>query len=178
MTLIVIIIATNAASTYSLHLELNVTHEGISHENFSVADWLNENLDKNNSVIASDHRISRIVESAGFNTTLDGTIFMWEAENLTDYIDELLGINMTCGRITHVIIDDIMREKVVNPTFREAYYMTNNSYNKFHDQPFELIYRNATLDNQMRELHWTEIYKVNWTYIEELPLEWMHNIVF
>jgi len=171
LALIVIIITTNAASTYSLHSALNVTHEGISHENFSVANWVNENLDKNNSVIASDHRISRIVESAGFNTTRDDAIFIWEAENLTDYIDELFGINMSCDIITHVIIDDVMREQVVSPAFREAYYMTNNSYNKFHDQPFELVYRNATLDNQMKEVHWTEIYEVNWTYIEELSLE-------
>ena len=166
LALIITIITTNAASTYSLHSALNVTHEGISHENFSVADWVNENLDKNNSVIASDHRISRIVEAAGFNTTLDHAVFIWEAENLTDYIDELFGINMTCDIITHVIIDDIMREQVVSPAFREAYYMTNNSYNKFYDQPFELVYRNATLNNQMKELHWTEVYEVNWTYIE------------
>jgi hypothetical protein len=45
--------------------------------------------------------------------------------------------------------------------------MNNNSYDKFLDQPFELIYRNATLNIEMEEIHWTELYSVNWTYIEK-----------
>ena len=49
--------------------------------------------------------------------------------------------------------------------------MTQEAYDKFLQLPFELIYRNATLDNQMKEVHWTEIYEVNWTYIEKLSLE-------
>jgi hypothetical protein len=45
--------------------------------------------------------------------------------------------------------------------------MTNESYEKFSNQPFELVYRNATVNPDTEEESWTEVYKVNWEYIEE-----------
>ncbi|ENO12026.1 hypothetical protein MBGDC06_00549 [Thermoplasmatales archaeon SCGC AB-539-C06] len=63
-----------------------------------------------------------------------------------------------------------MRERVVHVGFGKIVYMTNESYDKFQSQPFELAYRNATIDQNMEEIHWTELYSINWTYIEWLSL--------
>ena len=46
-------------------------------------------------------------------------------------------------------------------------FMTNESYNKFLEQPFELIYRNVTYNNAFEETYWTEVYQINWTFIQE-----------
>jgi len=161
-----VLVASNAASVYSFYTALNVSYEGISNENLSITEWMKKNLDKNCSVIASDHRLSRMAESAGFNTTIDLTEVMWHTENLSDYVDELKGVQMNYSKITHVIIDDVMRERVVNPRFKLAFYMTNESYEKFLNQPFELVYRNASYNRNLEEVHWAEIFMVNWTYID------------
>ena len=175
MFVVFVLVTTNAVSIYPSHIALNASYEAITNENLSVTEWMKENIDKNNSIIASDHRLARLVESTGFNTTLDETIVIWSAENLTDYIDELHGIRKNHDRITHIIIDDIMREKVVHVGFGKIVYMTNESYDKFLSNPFELIYRNSTLTKEMEEIHWTEVYKVNWSYIEYISeIIWHH----
>ena len=170
MLAIAMLVTTNAVSVYPSHVALNASYEAITDENLSVIEWMKYNLDKNNSVIASDHRLARMAEAVGFNTTLDEAIIIWTAENLTDYVDELYGFDKNYSRITHIVIDDIMRERVVHVGFKHIVYMTNESYDKFMCQPFELIYRNATMNQDMEERHWTEVYKVNWTYIEKLSL--------
>ena len=45
--------------------------------------------------------------------------------------------------------------------------MTNESYEKFMYPPFELVYRNATLNQDMEEERWVDVYAVNWTFIEK-----------
>jgi hypothetical protein len=168
MFVVIVLVTTNAVSIYPSHVALNASYEVITNENLSVTEWIKENLDKNNSIIASDHRLARMVEAVKFNTTLDETIMIWNAENISDYIDELKGIEKNHSKITHIVIDDIMRERVVHVGFGKIVYMTNNSYDKFHSQPFELAYRNTTIDQNMEEIHWTELYSINWTYIGEL----------
>jgi len=170
MFVVFVLVTTNAVSIYPSHMALNASYEAITNENLSVTGWMKDNLDKNKSLIASDHRIARIVEAVGFNTTLDETIILWDVENISDYIDELYGIGKNHSRITHIVIDDIMRERVVHVGFGKIAYMTNESYEKFYSQPFELTYRNATIDQNMEEIHWTELYSINWTYIEGLSL--------
>jgi hypothetical protein len=123
-------------------------------------------VDTRTSVIVSDHRLARMVESAGYNTTLDETVALWYTQNLSDYLNELLGIGKGHGRVTHVLIDDIMRNRVVHVGFGSIVYMTNASYDKFAQPPFEFLYRNATLAPNGDEIHWTELYQVNWEYIE------------
>lgn len=167
MFVIVTLVTTNAVSVYPSHVALNASYEAITDENLAVTEWMKENLDKNNSVVASDHRLARMAEAFGFNTTLDEAAVIWSAENLSDYADELYGTGKNYSRITHVVIDDIMRERVVHVGFGQIVYMTNESYEKFLFQPFELIYRNATINQDMEEMHWAEVYEVNWAYIEE-----------
>ncbi|UCF11982.1 MAG: hypothetical protein JSW06_08060 [Thermoplasmatales archaeon] len=168
IAVIFFLVTANAVSVYPSHVALNASYEVISDEDFTVIEWMNENFDKNSSIIASDHRLARITEAVGFNTTLDESSIIWISENFTDYIFELEGIGKNYSKITHVIIDDIMKDRVVHVGFGKIFYMTNESYEKFSYQPFELAYRNATLNQDMEEEHWAEVYTVNWTFIKEI----------
>jgi hypothetical protein len=178
LLLIFIIITSLAATPYLAHKSLKASDERITTQSIAVFEWMSENLDKNLSMIASDHRLARMVEAYGFNTTKDETEEIWEAENLDEYINELLGIGMNHSRITHVVIDNIMKNDVVHVHFGKVRYMINEtreddskyaSYYKFLKPPFNLKYRNESLEiDPVTEepLQWTEIFEVNWTYIE------------
>lgn len=174
--IVVIIIASNGLSVYPSYLsleKLEISYETITDEDIYAMKWINENLDRNTTVIASDHRLSLLVNAYGFNTTMDKTLLIWNSTNLSDYINELE--NEYYGRVTHIIIDDIMKNEVVIIGFNNTkVYMTNENstagYDKFSKQPFELLYRNETSDKNLNKgeaIHWVEIYKVNWSYIEE-----------
>jgi len=58
-----------------------------------------------------------------------------------------------------------MREKVVNVDVGRYFHMTNESYDKFKEDPFILLYRNATFNNDFEEVHWIEMYKINYSKI-------------
>jgi len=171
IAVIFFLVSANAVSVYPSHVALNASYESITDEDFAVIEWMDENFDKNSSIIASDHRLARITEAVGFNTTLDESSIIWISENFTDYLHELEGIGKNYSKITHVIIDDIMKDRVVHVGFGKIFYMTNESYEKFSYQPFELAYRNATLNQDMEEEHWAEVYTVNWTFIKEILVE-------
>jgi hypothetical protein len=177
LSVMIILVLSLASTTYVVHKALEASDERITIQDINTIEWMAENLDKNTSMIASDHRLSRMVEAHGFNTSKDETTEVWEAEKLDEYINELIGIGKNHSRITHIIIDDIMKNDVVHVHFGLIRYMTNETwtaaYDKFLNQPFEMIYRNETIeaDSDTQEpLHWTEIYEVNWTYIEEIYL--------
>jgi len=175
MFVIVLLVTANAVSVYPSHVSLNVAYEGITNEDMAAIDWMDKNLDKNTSIIASDHRLARMTEAMGFNTTIDEAISIWVAKNLTGCIDEICGIEKNYSKITHILIDDIMKDVVVHVGEEETVYMTNETsqeaYEKFSKQPFELLYRNETIDpNTKMATHWAEVYQVNWTYIERLSL--------
>lgn len=175
---ILILIVSLASTTYIVHKALNASDERITIQDLSTIDWMSENLDKNTAMIASDHRLARVAEAEGFNTTKDETEEIWEAENLDKYLFELIGVGKNHSRVTHILVDDIMKNDVVHVHFGLIKYMTNETWNasylKFQQQPFELIYRNETIDidpETMEPVHWAEVYKINWTYIEESYLE-------
>jgi len=171
IVVILSLVTSNAVSVYPSHVALNASYEAITEEDFSVIEWMDNNCNKNNSIIASDHRIARVTEAVDFNTTLDESTIIWICENFTDCLSELEGIGKNHSRVTHVIIDDIMKDKVVHVGFGKIFYMTNESYEKFSKQPFELVYRNTTLNENMIEVHWSEVYYVNWTFIEHFLLK-------
>lgn len=175
LIVVVLLVSANAVSVYPSHVSLKASYEGITNEDMAVIEWMNKNLDKNTSIVASDHRLARMAEAEGFNTTIDQAILIWGAKNLTGCINELCGIGKNYSRITHVVIDDVMKDMVVHVGAGKIVYMTNETsqvaYEKFLHQPFELIYRNQTVDpNTNMTLHWAEVYQVNWTYIEKLSL--------
>jgi len=161
-----VLTAAVGSSVYPSNHALNIQDESITHENVAVISWLEENIEKNGSLIASDHRLSRLAEASGFNTTLDEARNIWIAENFTDYSSELYGIGKNYSKISLVIIDDIMKNDVVWVGLWDIVYMTNESYEKFSYEPFELLYRNVTFNEDMNEIRWAEVYSVNWTYIE------------
>ena len=177
--IILIIILSLSATPYLAHQTLKASDERITIQNIATFEWMSENLDKNISMIASDHRLARMAEAYGFNTTKDETEEIWEAENLSEYIHELLGVGKNHNRVTHIIIDNIMKYDVVHVHFGEIRYMKNESrdddemyasYDKFLIQPFNLIYRNESTDIDpitLEPRQWTEIFEVNWTYLEE-----------
>jgi len=184
LLLVMVLLISLAGSVYPSFSALNQSWEEITNEDVSSIGWIKENLDENTSLIASDHRLERMVEAEGFNTTKDEVINLWALEKTSDYIDELLGIGKNYSRLTHIIIDDIMKNDGIHigpkdGKFRTI-YMTNETwteaYDKFNNtqEPiFNLIYRNESIakDPKTQEsVHWTEVYEINWTYIDNLYL--------
>jgi len=173
---IFILVSTNALSVYEVHKSLGQSDERITMQDIYAIDWLDANLEKNSSMIISDHRIERIIEARGFNTSKDETTYIWQVKNLTDYVSELYGIGHNYTRVTHVFIDDIMVESGVHVGYRkkgfETIYMTEESYLKFNDSKlFDLVYRNETMEIDLETfepVHWAEIYEVNWSYLESV----------
>jgi len=139
---------------------LNSIDERVTQPCISTFEWMKGNV-SNISTVASDHRLSMILWAEGFNITYGKTNHTWTAENVTMCYSELKELN-----ITHIVIDDIMRETIINIDVGKYYQMSNESYEKFISEPFKLIYRNATLNNIGEELHWVEVYKVNKSYFD------------
>jgi len=173
---IFLLVSTNALSVYMVHESLGQSDERITMQDIYVLDWVDRNLDKNSSIIISDHRIERMAEAKGFNTSKDETTHIWQVENFTEYVSELYGLGRNYSRVTHVFIDDIMIEKGVHVGYRkkgfETIYMTEQSYLKFSDSKFfERVYRNETIEIDLETyepVHWAEIYEINWTYLEKI----------
>lgn len=172
---IILILGGNAFSVYAIHEGLGRSQEHISKNIFSTIDeWMFENLDKNNSVVVSGHRIERVAESAGFNTTQNKNYDIWAAQDIDGCILELYGVNKSYGRTTHIIIDNVMVEKKVHVGFGKEgivdVIMTEDAYNKFKTPFFNLIYRNESIDFNLetgQPIEWVEVYEVNWNYIKE-----------
>lgn len=161
MACIIFLFITNMMVTYPAIDSLNSIDERVSDPFINAMEWMNGNV-SNESIIASDHRLEMIIWAEGFNITYGETNTTWSAENFLNCTDELLLLN-----ISYVLIDDIMRDNVVNIDVGKYYYMTNESYDKFSIWPFELVYRNATLDNQNEEVHWVEMYKINQSFFKK-----------
>ena len=165
LSVILILVTANAISVYPSHTALKSSYETISDEDLSCIDWIEENLDINQTIISSDHRLARVTEALGFNTTNDEASIIWVVEEYKDCLFELEGIGKNYSKITHIFIDSLMKDSVVNVGFGLNVHMTNESYKKFSTQPFEIIFRNETVDSRLEVKSWAEVYKVNWTYI-------------
>ena len=161
---IIILFISNMIVAYPTIDSLEHIDERVSDPCINCLDWMQGNM-SNSSVIASDHRILMLTWATGFDMPLGEyniTKTIWTANNSSACFEELQRL-----KINHVIIDDIMFEKVINVDDGHYYYFNNNSYEKFLKPPFELIYRNATLNNQLVEEHWIEIYKVNYSQFKK-----------
>jgi len=177
-SVIVILVSTNAISVYPSHIALGQSYEVITAEDISAIEWMEENLDKNTSLIASDHRLERMVEAEGFNTSNDQLLHLWKnpKDNSTEYILELYGIgkNYSYSRITHILIDDIMKDIVIHTgRKKEVVYMTGEAYRKFNETDFfKLIHESKTeeWDSDANDwVHWARVFKVNWSYFWDNP---------
>ena len=163
------LVIANTMAAYPTIDALDSLDERVSDPCISVLDWMDGNV-SNTSVIASDHRLSMLCWANGYNITYGKTNITWYNGNNSACLGELYELN-----ITHVLIDDIMREKVVNVDVGKYYHMTNASYDKFKEKPFTLVYRNATLNDEMEEIHWIELYKINYSYLFDTPHDTMHE---
>ena len=178
-----VLIISNGILVYPTHETLNESsprvRDVIYAEDISAIRWIGENLDKNHSLIASDHCLERMIESEGFISSEDNIIDIWISENFSGCFDEIFGIGRNHRKITHILIDKLMKEEHVQYGFKDGkprwLFMTNDSctkaYDKFSAQPFELVYRNESdnLDQTTGEtIFWAEVYQVNWTYINKI----------
>lgn len=153
------LIIANTMAAYPTIDALDSLDERVSDPCISVLDWMDGNL-SNTSVIASDHRLSMLCWANGYNITYGETNTTWYAKNISSCCSQLKQLN-----ITHILIDDIMREKVVNVDVGRYFYMTNESYDKFKKNPFTLVYRNTTLNEDFEEVHWIEMYEINYSQL-------------
>jgi len=137
---------------------LNSIDERVTEPCFNTFEWMEGNISKN-SIIASDHRLSMILWAEGFNITYGETNHTWTAENIDNCYNELINLN-----VSYIVIDDIMKNTIINIDVGKYYHMINESYYKFSSKPFNLIYRNSTINTDREELHWVEVYKLDNSY--------------
>jgi hypothetical protein len=160
------LILSSAVAVYPGQRSLEGINETISKPCINAFEWMGENLEKNYSVMAADLRLCRLAWAKGFNSTFEETGELWLSEDWKKcrYDLECHGNRI---RVSHVLIDDVMRNDIIELGLWRNLNMSNQSYDKFLEQPFELIYRNVTLNAVGQEEHWIEIFEVNWTYIEK-----------
>ena len=160
------LVFSNAVAVYPVYTSLEWMDESIPHETAKAIEWINDNLDSNSTLIASDLRLSKMIWAEGINATFEDTNVTWTCDTWVGCLPDF-DADENQGRVTHVLIDDVMRDISVNIRVMQSVYMTNESYLKFEQQPFELVYRNATVNQDNEELHWAAVYSVNWSFIDQ-----------
>jgi hypothetical protein len=158
LVFVCIMCISNMMVAYPTINALNTIDERVTQPCLNSIEWMDGNISKK-SVIASDHRLSMILWAEGYNITYSETNYTWTAENLKDCYNELVRLD-----VNYIVIDDIMKNTVINVDIGKYYYLNNESYDKFSSKPFDLIYRNATINTNGDEVHWIEIYKFDKYY--------------
>ena len=162
-----VLVFSNAVAVYPVYTSLEWMDESIPNETANAINWIKNNLDRNTTVIATDLRLSKMIWAEGINATFEQTNTTWTGDTWVDCVADFKGYTENPHKVTHVLIDDVMREISVNIHVLQSVYMTNGSYLKFSEEPFELVYRNATVNEDNEEIHWAEVYRVNWTFMKE-----------
>jgi 4-amino-4-deoxy-L-arabinose transferase-like glycosyltransferase len=159
---IAVLIVASASTAYAVQSTTTQFEESISDQVMEAADWMKDNI-HTNLTVASDHILSQILWTRGFNTTSDEAYWIFLAPDWRGTLDELNGTNKTCGKVGYVFIDDVMRTKGVMSNLNETPRpITDELYAKYSAEPFELLHRSASSDGSK----WAEVYMVNWTYID------------
>lgn len=160
------LVFSNAVAVYPVYTSLEWMDESIPNETANAIDWINQHLESNPTLIATDLRLSKMIWAEGINATFEATNETWTSDTWVGCVIDFEA-TQNDRRVTHVLIDDVMRDVSVNIHVLQSVYMTNESYLKFSQEPFTCIYRNATLNQDNEETHWAEVYSVNWTFIEQ-----------
>jgi len=160
------LVFSNAVAVYPVYTSLEWMDESIPNETANAIDWMNDNLDRNNTLVATDLRLSKMIWAEGMNATFEGTNDTWTSDTWVGCVADF-DAEEHHRLVTHVLIDDVMRDISVNVRVLQSVYMTNESFLKFSQEPFTLVYRNATVNQENEEIHWAEVYSVNWTFIEQ-----------
>jgi hypothetical protein len=160
------LVFSNAVAVYPVYTSLEWMDESIPNETANAINWINDNLDRNDTVVATDLRLSKMIWAEGINATFEGTNDTWTCDTWVGCVADF-DAEESHQKVTHVLIDDVMRDVSVNVRVTQSVYMTNESYLKFSQEPFTLVYRNATVNQDNEEIHWAAVYSVNWTFIEQ-----------
>jgi hypothetical protein len=160
------LVISNAVAVYPVYTSLEWMDESIPNETVNAIDWIKENLDTNTTLVATDLRLSKMMWAEGINATFEATNTTWTCDTWVGCIDDFDGTDHH-HLVTHVLIDDVMRDISVNVRVLQSVYMTNESYLKFTQEPFKLVYRNQTVNQNNEVIHWAEVYQVNWTFIDQ-----------
>lgn len=160
------LVFSNAVAVYPVYTSLEWMDESIPNETANAIAWIKENLNRNTTMVATDLRLSKMMWAEGINATYEQTNETWTCDTWVGCVDDF-SLEAYDPRVTHVLIDDVMRYTSVNIHVLQSVYMTNESYLKFSQEPFQLLYRNATINQENEEIHWAEVYSVNWTFIEQ-----------
>jgi hypothetical protein len=161
---VVVVLILNLISAYSVQRVTSRYEESISEEVFDVVHWMQENVSGYNFTVASDHRISQILWAEGYNVTSDDAYLIWFSPNWTGCLEELETVNYSKPQIKYILIDYVMRFDGVQSNINETpQNLTPESYGKFTEPPFSLIYRS---ENE-KGTKWAEVYEVDWEYIEQ-----------
>ncbi len=160
------LVFSNAVAVYPVYRSLEWMDESIPNETANAITWIKENLDKNSTMVATDLRLSKMMWAEGMNATFEETNDTWTCDTWVGCIADF-NAKGNHPAVTHVLIDDVMKDMSVNIHVLQSVYMTNESYLKFKQEPFELVYRNATVNQDNEEIHWAEVYTVNWSFIEQ-----------
>lgn len=159
------LVISNAVAVYPVYDSLDWMDESIPEPTVNAMQWISDNLTSNTTVVATDLRLSKMLWADGINATFEGTNATWTCPSWQQCLSEFGPMdNHSC--VTNVLIDDVMRDTSVNVRVLWSTYMTNVSYQKFKEEPFELMYRNATMNGNGEATHWAEVYRVNWSYID------------
>jgi hypothetical protein len=160
------LVFSNAVAVYPVYTSLDWMDESIPNETANAIDWIKTNLEKNNTMVATDLRLSKMMWAEGINATFEETNDTWTCDTWVGCITDF-DADKAHQKVTYVLIDDVMRDVSVNIHVLQSVYMTNESYLKFTQEPFTLVYRNATVNQDNEETHWAEVYSVNWTFIKQ-----------
>lgn len=160
------LVFSNAVAVYPVYQSLEWMDESIPNETASAIDWIKNNLDKNTTMVATDLRLSKMMWAEGINATFEETNRSWTCDTWVGCVVDFQP-EKNHQKVTHVLIDDVMRDISVNVQVLQSFYMTNESYLKFSQEPFCLVYRNTSVNQNNEEVHWAEVYSVNWTFIEQ-----------
>jgi len=160
------LVFSNAVAVYPVYTSLEWMDESIPDETANAINWIKNTLDTTSILVATDLRLSKMIWAEGINATFEQTNRTWTGDTWVDCVADFYD-EANQRVVTHVLIDDVMREVSVNIRVLQSVYMTNESYLKFAQTPFELLYRNATVNQNNEEVHWAEVYKINWTFIEQ-----------
>jgi len=159
---IAVLIVASASTAYAVQMTTTRFEESSSMQVMDAADWMRNNV-HTNLTVASDHRLSQIIWTRGFNVTSDEAYWIFLAPDWHGALDELKGENKTYGKVGYVFIDDIMRTKGIQSGLNESPRpITDALYAKYSAEPFELVHREISQDGSK----WAEVYAVNWTFID------------
>jgi hypothetical protein len=160
------LVFSNAVAVYPVYTSLDWMDESIPDQTVNAINWIKENLNRNTTVVATDLRLSKMLWAEGFDATFEGTNTTWTSDTWLGCVTDFRK-NDRHDQVTYILIDDVMRDTSVNVRVLYSVYMTNDSYLKFKQEPFELVYRNVTMDQNQLEIHWAEVYQVNWTFLNQ-----------